>query len=98
MAITPLIFHRDLCIVVLTSPKTGELKGFFQLGLTPVTHQFFIPLQCAGQILCLTRHGDAHRFEMLDLLPQRCAVAHHIGVHLIDARLKLVNFFGEGLQ
>ena len=69
MSITPLIFYRDLCVVVLTSPKTGELEGFFQLGLTPVTHQFFIPLQCAGQILRFTRHGDADRFEMLDLLP-----------------------------
>ena len=98
MTITLLIPDGDLCIVVLTPPKTSELEGFFQLGLTPVTHQLFVAFQRAGQVLCLARHGHAHRLEMFDLLAQRCAVAHHIGMHLIDSCLKLINFFCERLQ
>ena len=35
---------------------------------------------------------------MLDLLGERSAVAHHIGVYLVDSVLELIDFFCKGFQ
>ena len=54
MAVTLFVFDCHLRVVMLTAAQASKLQGFLKLGFAPITNEFLISLQGAGQILCLS--------------------------------------------